>query len=199
MRLALFDFDGTITEQDSFGLFARQASSASRAALAGPFVGACLAAYRSKLLSDDGLCQAVVSAAFCGRRISVLQQQAESFAAETVPGLVRSWSHNRLQEHRDRGDRIVVVSASLDLYLKPWCKAQGYDLLCSRLEVIRGICSGRFAATQCRGAEKARLIQGLCKLSDYSEIIAYGDSSGDEEMLALADRKFYRGVERRTT
>lgn len=195
MRLALFDFDGTITHRDAFGLFARQASSVPRTVLAGSFIGSCVLAHRLKVLSDNSLCRAVSAGAFCGRSLASLQRQGEKFAAKTIPGIVRPWAQQKLQEHREQGDRIIVVSASLDLYLEPWCTTQGFELLCSRLEFVRGLCTGRYGATQCRGREKTRLVRALCNVSDYSEISAYGDSSGDAELLEMADRKFYRGRE----
>ncbi|MGU3847601.1 haloacid dehalogenase-like hydrolase, partial [Vibrio diabolicus] len=55
------------------------------------------------------------------------------FAHEVIPLYLRPEAMERLAWHQHRGDTIVVVSASLNAYLKPWCEANGYHLLCSEL------------------------------------------------------------------
>jgi HAD superfamily phosphoserine phosphatase-like hydrolase len=86
------------------------------------------------------------------------------------------------------------VSASADLWLKDWCTQEGIaDLLATQLEVVNGVLTGNLASANCRGPEKVRRIQELLDIRDYERIFAYGDSSGDQEMLALAHEAWYRG------
>ena len=68
------------------------------------------------------------------RRVRALGEQ---FVRDVLPGLIRPIALERIAWHKDRGDRVVVVSASLDAYLIPWCRALGLDLICTELEITR--------------------------------------------------------------
>jgi len=98
----------------------------------------------------------------------------------------------RLQWHRERGDRIVVVSGGLDVYLAPWCAAQGVELLCSVLAERDGRITG-YDGAQCVGEEKVRRIRALCDPRAYAAVHAYGDTHEDLAMLAMAHHRTYRG------
>lgn len=90
--------------------------------------------------------------------------------------------------HREHGHEIVVVSASLDVYLEPLGPHLGIDhVICTRLAVDEsGHLTGMLDGPNVRGPEKARRLRDW--LGDGPvELWAYGDSSGDRELLALAD------------
>ena len=97
--------------------------------------------------------------------------------------------------HKSQGDDIVVVSASLDLYLAPWCAERGLKFICTTIEEQRGTLTGRYVDGDCSGAEKVRRIRAQYDLSSYPIVYAYGDSGEDREMMALADKKYYRWKE----
>jgi HAD superfamily phosphoserine phosphatase-like hydrolase len=98
----------------------------------------------------------------------------------------------RIRWHQAQGDRIVVVSGSLDVYLSPWCTRHGLELLCSRLAASDGVLDGRYLGAQCVGREKARRIRERYRLDDYAAVYAYGDTHEDDEMLAMADHAYFR-------
>lgn len=106
--------------------------------------------------------------------------------AEAIPRIV--W-------HRAQGHRIVVVSGGLDVYLAPWCEAQGVELICSSLQQENGVLTGRYEGRQCVLAEKARRVRERYDLQSFDEIYAYGDTPEDRDLLGLATRKYYRWQE----
>ena len=112
-----------------------------------------------------------------------------------LPSTLRPRALERLEWHRSQGDRIVVVSASLDVYIAPWCAERGLEFICTTLEERDGRLTGRYVDGDCCGPEKARRIRARCDLGRYSVIYAYGDSGEDREMMALAHKKFYRWQE----
>lgn len=101
----------------------------------------------------------------------------------------------RVQEHKRRGHRLVLVSASPALYLTVWAARAGFDaVLATELEFRDGRVSGRLATPNCWGAEKVRRLQQWFG-SDHPHVLyAYGDSRGDREMLALAGHAWLRGT-----
>lgn len=75
-------------------------------------------------------------------------------------------------------------------WIAPWAKGYGVDtLLTTAPEVDRatGRLTGRFLGANCHGAEKARRITERFGSLKDAEVWAYGDSAGDDAMLALAD------------
>jgi phosphatidylglycerophosphatase C len=90
-----------------------------------------------------------------------------------------------LKWHQEHGDDIVFVTASLEPYVRPMSKTMGVEtVFCSAMEHDGDTYSGDLVGGNCRGDEKARrLTQWLQGRSlDY----AYGDSAGDDAMLAMA-------------
>jgi len=55
--------------------------------------------------------------------------------------------------------------------------------------------TGRYHGAQCVGEEKARRVRESHDLAAYGTCYAYGDTHEDEAMLALAHKRYYRGVE----
>jgi phosphatidylglycerophosphatase C len=94
----------------------------------------------------------------------------------------------RVAWHRREGHDIVIVSASLRAYLDEVARRLGVDaLLCTALEVDEhGRCTGRMTGGNCRGAEKATRLRAYLRDRDVT-LWAYGDSAGDDDMLAMAD------------
>jgi phosphatidylglycerophosphatase C len=123
-----------------------------------------------------------------------LQQYAQQFAEQKLPSLLRSEAMQRLAWHRQQGHRCVVVSASLEIYLRPWASTAGFDdILGSRLETLAdGRTTGNLLGENCFGAEKMRRLETLLGSRDGYTLYAYGDSRGDKELLSAADYPFYK-------
>ncbi len=196
--LALFDFDGTITDGDSFTAFVYNVVAPARLRLGMLVLSPLIAAYYLGLLPATRLRRAIVRVGLAGRRQAEIDALGARFAREVLPGLVRPASRERLDWHRARGDDVVVVSASLAPYLRPWCVAEGCALICTELEADGGILTGRYLGRDCTAAEKARRVRLKFPLASYATIYAYGDTKEDEELLALASERFFRGVRRDT-
>ncbi len=192
MRLALFDFDGTITFKDSFGDFIKYAVGQTRfylgvICLTPVFIGFLLGLVRSWRAKE------LMSIFFFGGRdAQAFKRLALKYSREELPKIVREIALERIEWHRQRGDTIVVVSASIDLWLKGWCDAQQVELIATRLEEKDGRISGKFATKNCNGREKVRRIKERFDLSSFDCIYAYGDRPGDKPMLAIADERYYR-------
>jgi phosphatidylglycerophosphatase C len=192
--VAAFDFDGTLTTRDTLIPFLNY--------YAGPlgFVRGVarslpvLVAYGLRLMRNDVAKERMLINFLAGIQLPALKQVGRKFATEQLEALMRPGALQRLRWHQAQGHTVVVISASLDIYLEPWAQAVGVDrVLCSSLRSDRaGRVSGRLAGANCFGPEKLRRLQD--SLGDRSGYIlyAYGDSRGDRELLASADHAFYR-------
>lgn len=194
--VAAFDVDGTLTTRDCVTPFLYRTVPA-RAALA-------LARHPSTTLGaaahrDRDRLKEIVCAAFAGLDARSLEREGESFAAEVERRWLRDDTVARLQRHRRLGHHVVLASASLEPYLRPLGRRLGVDgVVCTRLEQgPDGLLTGRLDGPNCRGPEKARRFEAW--LADHglsaATVWAYGDSAGDDELLARADHPVrVRGV-----
>jgi phosphatidylglycerophosphatase C len=195
MDLALFDFDGTITTKAVYTEFLWFAVPRRRQLTAGLLLSPLIAGYKCGLISDPAIRRVLSRASFWGEDPGRVQALGERFATDVVPGLLRPVALERIAWHKDRGDRVVVVSASLDAYLVPWCRTFGLDLICTVLETWDGRLTGRYARGDCWGDEKVHRIREHVPLASYGTVYAYGDTEDDRAMLELADRKYFRWQE----
>ncbi|WOB48750.1 HAD-IB family hydrolase [Xanthomonas hydrangeae] len=192
MHLALFDFDHTITTCDSYARFLRKVATPAQLATAKWQVGPWVLGYRLGMVSAAALRARVTRIVFSDRRLDEVAAHGADFARTALPGVLRAEVMQRIDWHRAQGHEVVLVSASLDLYLQPWCAQHDLSLICNKLEHHAGVLSGRYADGDC-GPRKAAQIRLRYDLSQYECVHAYGDSREDKPMLALAQQRWYRG------
>ncbi|HEY0665426.1 MAG TPA: HAD family hydrolase [Gallionella sp.] len=192
--VAAFDFDGTLTRRETLLAFLLHTLGPLRVARDGLMLSPTLAGYGLGLIPNDVAKQRVFVRCLGGMRIDELRRQGERFAETTLPGLLRPAAMRRLDWHKRQGHRCVVISASVDLYIRPWAIKAGFDdVLATHLEVCAdGTTSGMLEGENCYGIEKVRRLEGLLGARDGYTLYAYGDSRGDRELLASADHGYYR-------
>ena len=120
-----------------------------------------------------------------------IQKNGVDFSKAIIPQFVRREAIERITWHKSEGYKVVVVSASLDIYLQGWCDQHKLDLISSKLEVKNNKITGKYLGSDCSGKEKVKKIKNKYNLDEYDCIYAYGDTSEDLEMLSIADKKFY--------
>ena len=174
--LALFDFDGTITTRETLPDFLRLATPPRRLFWGKVLFALPMLAYRCGLLPVRILRSWLIRYAFAGLTRAEIESAGHRFARDILPGLVRPAVQASIDAHRAAGDTVVVVSGGFDVYLAPWCAAQGIDLLCSTLESHDDRLSGRYAGAQCVAEEKARRVRARYDVDAYREIHAHGDT-----------------------
>jgi phosphatidylglycerophosphatase C len=189
--VAAFDVDGTLTTRDCVVPFIRRISGAPRVAarlLARPDRLIAVLARRDR----DALKELAARAAFSGRRYDDLSRRGVDFAALVHRDWIRPDTLNALRAHLAAGDRVVLVSASFEVYLRPLGQLLGvHHVLGTRLQIADGAATGELDGPNCRGPEKVRRLHAwlLAECGGRNEVrlVAYGDSAGDREMLADAD------------
>ncbi len=195
MNLALFDFDGTITTRETFPDFIRFAVGPRRFAFGKAVLAPLILGYKLGFVSGSLIRAAIVRCGFSGMALASLESRGLAFAQQVLPDVVRPEALERIAWHKSQGDTVVVVSGALDSYLAHWCGSQQLELICSSLEHRDGTLSGRYLGAQCVLGEKSRRVKEKYDLSRYGIVYAYGDTSEDLHLLAIADRQYYRWQE----
>lgn len=86
----------------------------------------------------------------------------------------------------------LLVTASLDIWAKPFAEAFKMQLVSTRAEFRNGVFTGNFVGKNCNGNEKLVRIQQEISNHKYDKIIAFGDTSGDKPMLNWANEGHYQ-------
>jgi len=190
--LALFDFDGTITTDDSLIKFIRYSVGNLKTAWGMLVLSPMLVIFKLKLIPNYKAKQMMISYFFKGMNEQQFKKLAEEYSLKHIDAILRPKAMEKIAWHKEQGHKVIIVSASMESWLKPWCDENNLDLIATRLEITNGIVTGKFLTKNCYGIEKANRIHERYDLSEYNHIYAYGDSRGDKELLALADENFYK-------
>ncbi len=193
--VAAFDFDGTLTHGDSFLPFLRYMAGNVRYAQSMLLLSPVLLGYALRLVKNHHAKARVLAQFFTGLDVQRTQQLARDFAQYQLPQRMNPAALARLRWHQQQGHRCVIVSASLECYLRPWAASVGVDdVIGSRLGIADSVYTGELALPNCYGAEKSRRLGELLGAREAYTLYAYGDSAGDRELLAMADVAHYRNM-----
>lgn len=194
--VAAFDFDGTLTRRDTLFAFMLHTLGMTAFVRDVLLLSPTLAGYGLGLIRNDIAKEKVFIRCLAGMNMEELRQKGEQFAANVLPNLLRPEAMRRLDWHKQQGHRCVVISASLELYVRPWAIRAGFDdVLATHLQTHEaGLVSGKLAGANCFGIEKVRRLQELLGDRDGYTLYAYGDSRGDRELLSSADYAYYRQI-----
>jgi phosphatidylglycerophosphatase C len=189
--LALFDFDGTLTNRDTMFVFCKQVAGPVRFFLGLLILAPMLVGFKLKMVDRSRAKSMFLRHFLGGLGRDELRRHGELFAGR-VDSLLRPKGMEQLAWHRSEGHKLVLVSASLDLWLAAWAERQGLQLLCTGAAWTDDRFQGELATANCHGPEKVRRVKAALDPGTFDKVYAYGDSSGDTEMLAMSDEPSYR-------
>lgn len=192
MKIAFFDLDGTITSRDSLFDFIRFAKGNIIFLKGMTTLLPDLVRFMLGRLSNQEAKESVFSHFFNGIDFDIFLYMASEYSRERIPCILRKKAMKQIRNHQKKGHKVVVVSASVDMWLRPWCDDNNLELIATCLEKNQGRITGKLSGQNCNGQEKVKRICQAYNLRDYSCIYAYGDSKGDREMLAMAQERSYK-------
>jgi len=189
--LALFDIDGTLTTADTMFAFARHAVGTTRFVCSLVLLSPMLVLARFGLIHRGAAKGRMLRWMFRGHSRDHLEAAAITFVHTVLPGLLRAAGIQQVRAHHAQGHEVFFVSASLDLWLAPFAAQQDATLICTPTHWAQDRFVG-LGGPNCRGVEKVRRLKEQVDLASYPSIAAYGDSSGDTEMLAIATTAHFK-------
>ena len=191
MRLALFDLDGTLLPTDSdhaFGEFMVHigwADPQEHARQNDKFYQD----YQAGCLDMHAYID-FATASWRERDAAEIARMSERFMQEVIAPCLRAPAHALVQRHRDKGDRLALVTATNDFITGPIARAFGIDtLIATELERDPlGRVTGRIQGTPClREGKITRVSQWLAqegtRLEAFEEVVFYSDSTNDLPLL----------------
>jgi len=194
-KVYCFDFDGTLTTSDTLLEFIKFAKGTSRFLMVFLMYSPLLVLMKLHLYPNWKAKQKIFAHLFAEMRIEKFDTLCRDFAEEKQD-LLRPMGIKRVHEALADGSLVYIVSASIDNWVRPFFHVRGLDkvtVLGTQIEVVDGKLTGRFLSHNCYGEEKVhRISQVLPQDRSAYDIEAFGDSRGDKEMLAFADKGYYK-------
>jgi phosphatidylglycerophosphatase C len=190
--LAVFDFDGTLTYRDSFVPFLRFAFGNKI------FIRKLLRmarpshSYLMKRISRDDLKAQLIRTFLRGVTLAWLEQQAQYFCDKSWAQLMRPKGLVAVSDQLLGGATVTICSASPALTLKPFAAKLGVQLIGTQLEAVNGILTGEIEGQNCRCVQKVMRLEAEYGSLKHYLVRAWGDSPGDEQLLAVAQEPRWR-------
>ena len=191
-KLAIFDFDGTITTRDTLLEFIRFYSGNIKFLAGFLFASPVIVLSKLKIIPNWRAKEIVLTWFFKNEDFDHFNEKGKAFALNYTPALVRSKANEEISLYLQSGWRVVVVSASAENWVKPWCDSVGVECIATKLETRENKLTGKISGKNCYGPEKVARIREQLNPAEYHDIVVYGDSAGDREMLLLGTERFYK-------
>jgi len=193
--IAVFDLDGTITTRDTTAAFllGYLREHPRRLARCMP-LAVSLAGFAMGAVDNAGLKRAAVSAVLGGASRDEIAASIDRFVPWCLEALVRPTARTRIQAHKHARHRLILASASLDLYVEPIGKALGFaEVICTKVAWTRGQrISGDLDGGNVRSDSKLAAVQRAVSLAESAprsaRVIAYSDHQADLPLLRWADQ-----------
>lgn len=126
-----------------------------------------------------------------GKPAQVIEPLGEEFCREQLCPSVSPAAMRKIEDHRQAGHAIILLTGSLNFLIEPIAGALRVDhYFAGCLEQMNGVYTGHLVPPFPYGAGKRQLVEQLAQdlTLDLSACYAYGDSPGDLEVLQAVGR-----------
>lgn len=191
LRLAIFDFDGTLCGVNSYHVFLWW--GIKRFDLSGFLILFGLVLRRVRLISRAALMRLALRVIKGKSRAAVEAMGREIYESGLKPHIAEA-GLLEIKAKRDEGCTILVLSGAFDFLLGPFCAEQGIDSwrstrLSYKLDRYTGFLDGREHLAEA----KSLSLQELCggKEIDWQESSVYSDELTDLPLFSLVGNKYF--------
>ncbi|AFH50183.1 Phosphoserine phosphatase [Ignavibacterium album JCM 16511] len=191
MKLFAFDFDKTITITDTILPLCKFLSKRFNSSLSFYLIQLLFAVYRIKLISSKKFKESVIKYLLKNKNSVEIENAILDFYKLNYEKLFNSVIINLIEEEKKAGNRIIIVTSNLDLFVYPIKKLLPVDeVFGTKVKIVNELVYDSIEGENCSGNEKSRVIQEYKSNQQFDKVISYGDSSGDFEMLKSSDESF---------
>lgn len=190
--IAAFDFDNTLISKDTLMHFTSYCFGIKKLLTGMLVLSPILLLNKLGFISSDRAKAKFLSFYFKGMKIGEYLGKCDSYSRE-IEKHIQKEAIDKLNWHRQMGHKIVIVSASIEDWIKPWAIKNEIDLVIStKIEIRNKEVSGNLSSPNCSGAEKVKRFLEQFPSKDEYQLYVYGDSKGDKELLQIADFPFFK-------
>ena len=123
---------------------------------------------------------------------SAVDHWTAGYVQQVVPGRLFAAALSAIAAHRASGDRLVLLSASPDLFVPALGAAMGFDEIhCTGVRWDGEVLDGALTTANRRGDEKLQVLQALRARNPGCHVTGYGNSAPDLVHLRACDAAIY--------
>ena len=193
--IAAFDFDGTITRKDTMTDFIRFVKGDTAYFFGLVTLSPILLGYLFRLIGNQNAKERLLAYFFKDTPESEMYEWGEKYYTQRLQTLIRPKAAEAIEWHKAQGNRLFLITASLTFWTQSWAEANGFTLIASEPEIKEGLFTGKIKGQNCYKQQKVNRLLALLNDSETYRCYAYGDTSGDTELLRWADIPHYRVFE----
>ncbi|MBC8729504.1 HAD family hydrolase [Paraburkholderia sp. UCT2] len=193
MTLAIFDLDDTIINGDCANLWSSEMARLGWVGDGDAFVrqnDEMMRAYGEGLLTMDDYMKATL-APLVRRRVVDVRHQIDAFVEQVIEPRIRADARNVIDAHRQRGDTLLIISASSAHLVEPIAARVSINhVLAIDIQTEDGVYTGRTSGVLTYREGKVVRLRAWLKAHDESLAGAsfYSDSQNDLPLLCEVDR-----------
>ena len=194
--LAIFDLDYTLTKRGTWGRFVWM-NVRSRPHIWIPLLftaGLTQWQYKKGLRPRIDVKRSMMRWAMKGKSKADLTSLAEKFAEREVSSGLRPGARRVLDDHRQKGDHLMIASAAVDILVEPIARKLGIphfvatDMAWSEAEIVEM----HYASPNCYGPEKLNRVRQYLDENpelkqNHTIITFYSDSYSDLDLFQFCD------------
>ncbi|MCB9202832.1 MAG: HAD-IB family hydrolase [Flavobacteriales bacterium] len=187
-RLYLFDFDGTLTKKDTLFDFLKTTQPNYYLGFA-LFIPLFVLA-KLNILDPARVKERFIAFFLKGKSERELQELGNQYLSKSG-NLFHEKAKEYIESIKDFEDK-YIVSASLDIWVRPFANYYNFKLICTKAKMENGRYTGRYDGKNCNHTEKPRRVKQEINLEQFQEIYAFGDTKGDQGLLDLATHPHFQ-------
>ncbi|WP_373707632.1 HAD-IB family hydrolase [Kaistella sp.] len=185
-KLYCFDFDGTLTYKDTMFLYLKF-YNASKFRIQFIKHIPLFTLLKLNLLDAEKVKKSFISSILKGQSKAKIEKKTQEFFDQYYPEIFRENALDFIKNIDYSQTDCYIVSASLDIWVKPFAEKFKMNLIATKAEFKNEVFTGNFVGKNCNGPEKVNRIKEEISGKKFDKAIAFGDTSGDQQMLDWAN------------
>lgn len=191
MNLFVFDFDKTITVCDTILPISRYLSECFNQKYKFRIIQFYFLLFRVNLISGKSFKEMITSTLLAGKAYDLIENVIAQFYNTHSATLFNREIIRLIKSEKEKGNKIIIITSNLNLFVNPIKNILPVDdIFATTIEVKENKIEDHIKGENCTGIVKAEILQQYKTINKFEKITAYGDSSGDFDMLLKADEGF---------
>lgn len=190
-KLYCFDFDGTLTYKDTMFMYLKFYNP-SKFYMQFLRHVPLFVLLKLKLADTEKVKKSFIGSILKGQTQQKIDQKSQLFFEKNYPKIIRGNALDFIKNINPESTQSLLVTASLDIWAKPFADQFQMELVSTKAEFKGGVFTGNFIGKNCNGQEKVLRIEKVIEHEKFDKSIAFGDTSGDKEMLKWANESHFR-------
>ena len=189
--LVIFDLDNTILNGDSdYAMINYLVHTQALDESAGKQNQIFIEDYQRGELDFDAYTTFALSA-YVGMTRSEINEYMLPFVTKVIEPMINTFALKIIHDHGDRGDTILLASATNELIVQPIAKRLDIqNVIGTQVKFINDKCTGEYIPPSALGEGKLKLVQQWMQrnnFDDFSGVTFYSDSINDLPLLEAVD------------